>query len=122
MVAGTSISSSLSSVTELSPATGAPEPTEHVLTIGGREVSVASDASREHMRIVEALVNERVLASGLDEGVPLTTALLLATLNLADELIRERTRHQALKEKIRSRSTVLLERLEAVAGPRSIAA
>ena len=86
--------------------------TEYTLNVVGRELKVVCESSPQHMRAVEALLNEQVAACGGASGVPLPNAIMLAALNLADELVRERERHQALKEKIRSRSNMLLEKLE----------
>ncbi len=85
---------------------------EHKLTIFGREFSIVSEESPDRIRAVEALVNEHVGAMGGDTDMPLQGALLLATLNLAQELLGERARHQALKEKIRKKSSTLLRKLE----------
>jgi len=79
------------------------------LDIQGRDVTIRSDESPDHVAAIEALLNERVAALG--PGVPLHSAMMLAALSLADELLKERNSHSALKEKIRKRSTDLLERL-----------
>lgn len=86
--------------------------TEHKLNILGRELSIVSEHTPERIREIEGLVAERVGAMGGGGGVPMYTAALLACLNLAEDLIKERQAHGKLKEKIRSRSVVLLEKLD----------
>lgn len=85
---------------------------EYTLNILGRDLTILSEDSPEHIRQIEQLVNERVATMGAGNGVPMHTALMMTVLNLADELLDERRRHGKLKEKIRSRSTVLLEKLD----------
>jgi cell division protein ZapA (FtsZ GTPase activity inhibitor) len=91
------------------PMSGDRRKSEYRLSIQGREVTIRSDESSEHVEAIESLLNERV--SALGPGVPLHNAMMLAALSLADELIKERDSHHALKEKIRKRSTDLLARL-----------
>ncbi len=87
---------------------------EHTLNILGREFNIVSEESADRIKAVEALVNEHVGGLGANPDVPLQGALLLATLNLAQELLGERARHQALKEKIRKKSSTLLRKLESI--------
>ncbi len=81
---------------------------EHTIRILGRDLVVKSDATPEHLKAVESLVAERL---GPFAALPHQQALMLLALDLADELLRERASHQQLKEKIRERSSALLERL-----------
>ena len=69
---------------------------------------------------VEALVNGQVHGQGTE--LPTQSALMIASLKLADALVKERDRHSQLKEKIRSRSTALLEKLDQkLAQPEAVA-
>ncbi len=83
---------------------------EFTVRILGRDVTIRSDAPEEHVREVEALVAER-LSTLTASGLPHQHALTLAVLGFADELIREQKAHQSLRDKIRARSSALLERL-----------
>ncbi len=83
---------------------------EFTVRILGRDVTIRSDANEDHVRAVEALVAER-LSALTGAGLAHQHALTVALLGLADELIREQTAHQTLRDKIRARSSALLERL-----------
>ena len=83
---------------------------QYTLEIQGRPLVIRSDADEAHVADIEALVNERV--SALGPGVPLHSAMMLAALSLADDLLKERKDRRALQEKIRKRSTDLLQRLD----------
>ena len=83
---------------------------QYTLEIQGRPLVIRSDADAAHMADIEALVNERVSAVG--DGIPIHSAVMLAALSLADDLLKERQDRLDLKEKIRRRSTDLLQRLD----------
>ena len=82
------------------------------LNILGREMQVVSDAEPRHIEEVEALLIERVADASHAGGSTSTyQALMLTALSLADELIAERRRMRRIREKIRTRSDQLLQRL-----------
>jgi cell division protein ZapA (FtsZ GTPase activity inhibitor) len=82
---------------------------EYKINILGQEMTIKSDDELAHVRAVEAMVNAQVEDSPGE--MPIANALIIASLKLADELVRERDRHSELKERIRSRSSALLEQL-----------
>jgi cell division protein ZapA (FtsZ GTPase activity inhibitor) len=82
---------------------------EYTIKILGQEMTIMSDDQAEHVRAVEAMVNQQVSES--PNEMPVSNALIIASLKLADELVRERNKHTQLKERIRSRSAALLEQL-----------
>ena len=82
---------------------------EYTIKILGQEMTIMSDDQAEHVRAVEAMVNQQVSES--PNEMPVANALIIASLKLADELVRERNKHTQLKERIRSRSAALLEQL-----------
>ena len=86
--------------------------TEYKLNIHGREMKILSECSQDHIHAIETLVTERIGQLGGGAGAAMSNAVILAALNLADELVRERDAHRALKEKIRTRSNALLQKLE----------
>jgi len=87
--------------------------TEHTLNILGRELTIRTEDSPEQIQEIEALLTERLGAvGGVQGGKPMYNTLLLAALNLAGEVIRERQRRDDLKEKIRSRTEALLNKIE----------
>ena len=87
--------------------------TEHNLNILGRELTIRTEDSPEDVKAIEALLTERIDAiGGGGEGKPMYNTLLLAALNLAGEVLRERKRRDELKEKIRSRTEALLNKIE----------
>jgi|GEM_PF-2236666 cell division protein ZapA (FtsZ GTPase activity inhibitor) len=87
--------------------------TEHNLNILGRELTIRTEDSPEDVKAIEALLTESIDAIGGGvEGKPMYNTLLLAALNLAGEVLRERKRRDELKEKIRSRTEALLNKIE----------
>lgn len=87
------------------------KPIEHQIDIHGHAFVIKSGAEPDRIKAIEALVNERLDKIGVGEA-PLQSLLLLATLNLAEELLTEREGHANLKEKIRSGSSSLLKKLD----------
>jgi cell division protein ZapA (FtsZ GTPase activity inhibitor) len=83
--------------------------TEYKINVLGQEMTIMSDDHADHVRAVEAMVNSQVAESPTE--MPIANALIIASLKLADELVRERNKHTQLKERIRSRSAALLEQL-----------
>ena len=84
---------------------------EYQLKIGATEITIRSDESPEHVASVQALVQQAMLDAGAESGRAHYTALSFAALSLADQLLKERSAHKALKERIRSRSRDLLRTL-----------
>lgn len=82
---------------------------EFTIKLLGRELTIRSDSDAAHVQAVEALAKEHL--DQIPQGLPVQHALMLATLSLADALLRERQQHLSLKEKIRARSAELLTRL-----------
>ncbi len=90
------------------------KPNEHNLTILGRKMTILSEEDPERIVQMERLLNERLQAMGASRGLPLQSALTLAALSLAGDVLDERQHRFKLKEKIRSRSAELLEKLDAL--------
>lgn len=86
-------------------------PAEHKIDIKGHAFVIRSGADPDRIKAIESLVNERLGKVGNEEA-PLQSLLLLATLNLAEELLSEREGHTRLKEKIRKGSSTLLKKLD----------
>ncbi len=87
--------------------------TEHTIEIQGHAFVIRSGEQPDRIKAIERVVNERLDALDDTSQAPLQSLLLLATLNLAEELLEERDSHARLKEKIRSGSRSLLQKLEA---------
>lgn len=88
----------------------------HEITLMGREFRIRSDADRGHLEAVARYVEETI--DGVAEGqkhVAVQNILLLAALNLADELFTARADHEALQDRIRAQSRALLDRLRPAA-------
>jgi len=84
----------------------------HQVSLMGREFRVKSDDDGTHLQQAASYVNELVAElQGSRRHVPRENLLLLASLSMADELMRERARTEAIKEKIRAQSRALLSRL-----------
>ncbi|GMV41843.1 MAG: hypothetical protein AMXMBFR64_35590 [Myxococcales bacterium] len=81
------------------------------VTVMGRTFSIRTDETDAHVKAVTDTVNKRFEELG---GGAMTSQniLMLTALTLADELIKERTRHKALKEAVRLRGSALVSRIE----------
>ena len=84
---------------------------EYALKVGSSDLVIRSDESEEHISAVQQLISTTFAEAGGHGGRPQHTALAFVALTLADQLIKERTAHQSLKERIRSRSRELLKTL-----------
>ena len=85
---------------------------QHHVTLMGKEFRIRTDSGREHIEAVAQYVNEKIvdLNQGRDGNVS-QGVLLLAALNMADEVFEARARNASMREKIRNQSRSLLERL-----------
>ena len=84
----------------------------HQVSLLGREFRVKSEDDGSHLQAAANYVNNLVAElQGSKRHVPIQNLLLLASLSMADELMRERARNEAIKEKIRAQSRALLSRL-----------
>ena len=81
------------------------------LRVGACDLTIKSDEPAEHIEAVQLLIAEAFTKAGGEDGRPQHTALAFAAMTLADQLIKERSAHRALKERIRSRSRDLLRTL-----------
>lgn len=82
------------------------------VTIAGHKISLKSDADEAYVQLLADCVDERIrelqrrsLRAGLQE------AAVLAALQLADDLFRERRRRSELRRKVRSQAKWLLAQL-----------
>ena len=85
---------------------------QHQVTLMGKEFRIRTDSGREHIEAVAEYVNEKIgdLNEGRDGNIS-QGVLLLAALNMADEVFAARARNDSMREKIRTQSRSLLERL-----------
>ncbi len=84
----------------------------HVIEVMGREFKIRSNDAPEHVQEVAQYVSatfDNVKGDSL--RVPLQNLLLLTSLTIADELLKERARVDKIKSKIRAQSRELLSRL-----------
>ncbi len=91
-----------------------PGPKSVKVTIYGREYTLRGDASPEYVQKVAGLVDRKMreIASESDL-VSVSKVAILAAVNLADELLRERQQHQqtvALLEERTTQMATLLDR------------
>lgn len=85
----------------------------HAIKLMDREFRIRSAEDLTHIEAVADYVNGTIdEVRGGTKHVPIQNLLLLATMSMADELFKERARIDALKEKIRSQSRVLLDQLD----------
>lgn len=85
------------------------------VTLQGRAFSLRTDVDPATLDRAVEVANARLDELGAS-GAAGHTAALLATLSLAEELVKEREAMAGLRERIRSKSTSLLEMLH---GPES---
>jgi cell division protein ZapA len=85
----------------------------HLISLFGREFRIRSEDTPDHVASVATFVNRRIEeVAEAQPKMPVQQVLLLASLNMADLLFKERANLAALKEKIRSQSRELLARLD----------
>ena len=83
------------------------------IEIGGRTLTVKSDAPEARVNAVVALVNERLEALQAQTGAVSTDHLgLMVALTMAEDLFTLQERHQTLKAHVQDRSHRLLETLD----------
>jgi len=86
----------------------------HDIILMGREFRIRSEDDPERLQALADYVNAKIEA--LSDGKPNVASqhvLLMATLNLADELFKVRAEHERLTERIRASSRTLLSRIGA---------
>jgi cell division protein ZapA (FtsZ GTPase activity inhibitor) len=96
-----------------------PSPPELVaIQIHGREIRIRSDEPRAHLEALARYVDERLVQiAGPKKVEPADPNLLLiAALQLADEIFKLKSQQQELAAKLRSSTRSLLGRLDGVAG------
>jgi cell division protein ZapA len=84
----------------------------HEITLMGREFRIRTEDDPEHVQALAEYVNGKLeeLTGGMGNVVS-QQVLLMATLNLADELFKIRAEHERLTERIRTTSRTLLSRI-----------
>ncbi len=84
----------------------------HQVELMGREFKIRSEDDVEHVQSVAQYVNDQIenMTEG-DRPVAMQNVLLLASLNLADELFKLRQEHEELRDTIRTRSRELIARI-----------
>jgi len=80
----------------------------------GRTFNVRTDDDPVHIQGVAEFVNQRCAELQAGGPLPVPNVALLAALTIADELLKEREKNAAMRRKLRSHSTALLERLESI--------
>jgi cell division protein ZapA len=89
------------------------------VSILGRTYSIRSEDDEGYIQRLSAYINEKIeaLQGKGTAPVPLQNLAILAALNVADELFKERARYDSLKQKIRTKSTLLLEKMDQSRSP-----
>lgn len=71
----------------------------------------------QEVEVLAGYVEEKIEAiRGRNEGIPLRNLLILTSLNIAEDLFRERREHQGLIQNVEDRTRHLRERLEGQLG------
>ncbi len=83
------------------------------IEVMGRQFKIKSDDGAEHVRQVAQVVDEKINEANPGPGHPTQQTLLMASLNLADELVKLRAKHAALADRLRASSKALLSQLGA---------
>lgn len=88
-----------------------------VVHIAGQRYVLRSDADEAYVQSLAGYVSERINeVQRSSRPVPSQSLAVLAALNIADDLFRERQTQFALKEKIRDKSKALLAYLDKEVG------
>jgi cell division protein ZapA len=84
-----------------------------VVHIAGQRYVVRSDADESHVQTLARYVNERI--AEVQQGTrpaPLQSLAILAALNIAGELFRERQRREDFRRRIRDKGNAVLALLD----------
>jgi cell division protein ZapA len=81
--------------------------------IAGQQLTIKSDAEEAYVHSLAGLVDERIkdVQRGARTAAPQAVAVL-AALQIADELVRERERRAALRRRVREKTSELKKLLE----------
>ena len=86
------------------------------IEVGGRMLTVRSDAPEARVQAVVQFLNERLdRIRGQSSMVNADQVVLLAALNMAEELFALRERHETLKARVQDRGQQLLATLDQMA-------
>lgn len=84
-----------------------------VVHIAGQRYVVRSDAEESHVQTLARHVHERIEeVQATSRPASIQSLAILAALNIAGELFRERQRRQSLKNKVRETSRAVLALLD----------
>jgi cell division protein ZapA (FtsZ GTPase activity inhibitor) len=81
------------------------------VSIGGRRYTISTDQDSTHVQELADIVNDKLAESGMGSGVTGVNEAMLIALAIANDLLSEREQHVGLKDRIRSQSKQLLERM-----------
>lgn len=80
------------------------------VTIGGQRLAIRTDADDAYMHELAGVVDRKIKhLKSSSRGVASDSAALLAALQLADELHRERRERQELRRQVRDKSRSILD-------------
>jgi len=83
------------------------------VTIGGQRYVLKSDGNGEHLRALADFVNRKLEeVRGVAKSLSPERLAILAALNIADELLRERDEAHTLRTEVRRRSEAVLSYLQ----------
>ena len=83
------------------------------VTIGNAQYTVKTDADETHIQAIARYVNAKIEeVQSKTRSVSTINVVILAALNTADELFRERDKTQRLMEEIEDRSRDLIAKIE----------
>ncbi len=98
---------------------GAQKNTE--ISVGGIKVKVRTDATPNHLKLVRELVESRfdMFSDRLTKGISTQQLTVLVAFNLAEELLKERSKTKFLKKTVVECTEKLLNRVESFLQRRS---
>jgi cell division protein ZapA len=85
-----------------------------VVHIAGQRYVVRSDADETYLQQLAGFVNDRIAEVTQNTSKPVSSQNLtvLAALNIADDLFRERKKREVFKESVREKSRTILRYLD----------
>ncbi len=83
-----------------------------VVDLFGRMIPIKTLVSEEHIRELVQYIESKMEEIDPDKRLPEMTLAILTMLNLGDDLFKEQIRLREMREKVRSKSTFLLEKLQ----------
>jgi cell division protein ZapA (FtsZ GTPase activity inhibitor) len=83
-----------------------------VVELFGRKIPIKTQDSEDHIRELVKYIESKLEEIDPEGRLPEMTLSILALLNLSDDLFKEQQRLREMRNKVRSKSTFLLDKMQ----------